>query len=185
MAADIILILCLLLCLFIGYRVGTIKVVAGIGSFVIGYYAARSFSAAFAAMATQAMPAIAPGRGTTELSFLFPLFIDTNTFANRFLQMIAFIIIFIVISYIIRKLAHLLDGVFRGTILGAVNGALGAACALVVFVLLFNIFFNFVVPVFDNNAKIGAVRDFIIQSKIVLPYLGDFEHLLQNNINLI
>lgn len=183
--SDWVLLGCLGLSIFIGWRVGTIKVVGNFGSLVLGYFIARDFSAAFAAKATQSLPVFSPSQGSQEVLPFLSLFIDTSAVANRFLQILAFAIIFIVVSYLIRKIIHLLDGVFKGTVLGVVNSVLGAACALVLFVLAFQIAFYFVLPVFEDSLQIRALLDFIAQSRLVLPWLGDFEHLLTENLSLI
>lgn len=182
--ADIVIIVYLALGLIIGWRSGTIRVIAGLGSLVIGYWAAREFSALFAAQLTRSIPALTPSGGDDLLSLL-SLFIDTGAIANRFVQMVAFIIIFIVVTYLIRRLAGLLDGILRGTILGAINSILGAACAFGISLLIFNFAFGVVLPIFSENQTIQNVLDFIAEATVMLPLMGDLQELIGSGIDLV
>ncbi len=180
--ADWLLLGLLVLALFCGWRVGSIRVVAGCGSVIIGYQLAREFSAAFALRVTQSWPNLAPSGQEGDLLQMLSLLIDTNTVANRLVQTAAFVVIFVVAVYLIRKLAHLLDGVFRGTILGVVNNALGAVCALAVFILGLQILLSYLFPVLDSNETVLAVERFLLQSQTVLPWISSGTSLVLQNL---
>ena len=180
--ADLAIILYLAVALYIGWKVGTIRVVAGLGSWVVGYWVARKFSALFAAQLTKSLPFLNAG-GEGELSRFLSLFINTDAAANRLVQLIAFGILLVVVAYLIRKIAHLLDGVFRGTFLGVINSVLGAACSFAIGIMLFNMVFIVFLPVFATNQVVVNILGFMAEARLMLPLLGDFENMIIGGFN--
>jgi len=169
MLADLVLFALLLLAVFCGWRLGMIRVLGGIGAYVLGYLAAREFSAAFAERLTAASGFLNPGTSENELLGFLSLFIDTGVLANRIIQTLAFVVIFIVVVFLIKQLVRLLHGVFKGTVLGGVDSVFGAFCLLVIFVILVNIYLLVIVPVFGEHLIV--ITDFINQSQMVLPLI--------------
>ena len=169
MLADLVLFALLLLAVFCGWQLGMIRVLGGIGSYVLGYLAARKFSAAFAERLTESVGFIKPDMSDNELWSFLSLFIDTGVLANRIIQTLAFVVIFIVVVFLIKKLVLLLHSVFKGTVLGGVDSFFGAFCLLVIFVVFINIYLLVIVPVFGES--LTAVTDFIKQSQVVLPLI--------------
>ncbi|MEG1500672.1 MAG: CvpA family protein [Clostridiales bacterium] len=182
--ADFVLLALLVLSFYGGWRTGTIKVVAGIGSLILGYDLARKYSTDFAVYVTEAMPVLTPsGQGNDFMDLLY-VFIDTNAVANRIVQVLAFAIIFTVVVFLVKKFAHFFDGIFRGTFLGFINSFLGALCSLALFVLAFNIVMNYFFPVFNDNSLLAQAESFIRQSKMILPFISDSTTLLMENTPL-
>lgn len=169
--ADWILAVILLLGILIGWKTGAIKVVAGIGSLIIGYTIAREYSASIAAALSSYIPALTTDKSNSVFTVL-SLLIDTNAVANRAVQVIVFIILFVVVVWVIRRLAGLLDKVFRGTLVGAVNGALGAFFCLVIFMILLNVFDTTVFPFLaKNNNSAQTALNYLEDSQVVMPFI--------------
>lgn len=168
---DLILIAIVLFSFLIGWKTGMIKVLASIGSLILGYQAARMFSSVLAEKITQAVPALTPTEEKTSMLNYLSLIINTDTIANRIIQVISFIVIFILVCMVVRWLAGLLDRVFRGTFLGSVNGFFGAILSVVVLVLLINFAYVIVLPAFSNVGGLVSVLTYFEGSKMILPFL--------------
>ena len=82
MLADLVLFALLMLAVFCGWQMGMIRVLGGIGAYVLGYLAAREFSAAFAERLTAAAGFLNPGTSDNEMLAFLSLFIDTGVLAN-------------------------------------------------------------------------------------------------------
>ena len=183
--ADVVLAALLLLALLYGWRWGTINVIAKVGSLVLAYKAARTFSALIANSLAHALPPFsgaaeagqAASGGNQLLSFL-SIFIDTSGAANRLLEIIVFIIIFIVVNWAVRKIAYALTSIFGRGLLGKLNSALGALVSLVLMIALIIIFTDIVLPACIEIGFGESVANFLAKSTVVLPFLQDLAALI-------
>ena len=179
-SVDLVLILIVLLSFYIGWKTGMIRILAGIGSLILGYQAARIFSAVLAEKITSAIPALTPPTEQSGIMDYLFLIINTETVANRIVQVVAFIIIFIVVGLIVRWLASILDKLFHGTILGAANGLLGAVAGVIVIVLLFNFAYAILLPTFNDSERVVGVLSYFQRSELVLPMIIDSGNTVLN-----
>lgn len=177
---DLVLILIVLLSFYIGWKTGMIRLLAGIGSLILGYEAARVFSSVLAEKITEAIPALTPPAEQSGIMDYLFLIINTETVANRIVQVVAFIIIFIVVGLIVRWLASLLDKIFRGTILGAANGFLGAVAGVIVIVLIFNFAYAILLPTFSNSERLVGFLAYFQRSELILPMIIDSGNTVLN-----
>lgn len=175
--SDLILLGILLLGIWNGWRMGTIKVIAKLGSYVVGYRAARFFSPYVAAYIGEAFPNIANGAENTKLDALFSLFFDSagGGFISRLLEMAAFVIVFTIVCWLIRKLAFALTGIFGRGLLGQLNRALGAFVSFLIAIVLIFVLTDVVLPAFVGLGMGTAPMDFFDNSKIVMPLLRNFQ----------
>ena len=178
MSADILLFIILCLALFLGWRSGTINVLASLGSIVLAYRLGRLFSAPLAQKLTEMLPVLSPSHGNGTVTNLLSLFIDTTTAANFLVQLICFIIIFIVVRWLVRKLARVLTGAFGGGLLGKINKAIGAVLALLLCAVVIVIFTDIILPAFARMGFGTAALAFLRQSRYVLPFFQSLQALL-------
>lgn len=167
---DMLLIGFLLLALLWGWHLGTIRVLAGLGAFIVAYQLARAYSAVWAAQITNMLPQLDPGSKEGQLVALLSLLLDTNALADRLVQILLFIVIFVVAHWLIRKLARLLTGLFGRGLLGAVNRAVGAFLSGVLAAALLLIIHAIVLP---STAAMG-----LEYSAIALHYLNESSFIL-------
>ncbi len=168
---DWVLLVILVLAILAGYRMGTIRVIAGVGSLILGYEFARSFSAPVAEYLTTLLPVFKPSTGAGEAMSFISMFIDTTSAANRLLQIIAFVAIFIIVSWVLRKIAALLTSAFGHSLLGAINSGVGAVLMLILIGLLLLIFADNILPAL---VEMGLSKQLLVQfdsSKAVMPLI--------------
>lgn len=166
--ADLVLIICSIIGLLIGWNVGSLRVVANIASWFIGFQAARNFSGLIGQFITKIMPLTPPFDSPWRI---LQIFIDPEAVSNRILQMILFVVIFLVTSVLVRWLARLLDKAFRGNILGLLNRALGAACALTILFITLNIARQAILPLFIGQSWGLTAMMFLDDSTFVMPFV--------------
>ena len=172
----------LLIGFFIGWHKGTINVLGGIGAFILGYIAARNFSADVAVALTERFPAIAPKMESGDGTSLLSLFLDMDAVANRLVQILAFIIIFVVVVFVVKKLARLLSNALRRTLIGKLNSAIGAFLGLLITIFLMAIVIDMALPIFANTSWGGSALTFLAGSKVVLPCVYSFVSVLIANL---
>ena len=176
---DLILSAALLFALISGWRMGTINVLSKVGSYILGYQAARLWSAPLAAALGREMPGLTLSGANSErlLSFL-SLFIHTDKLVNRLLEIVLFIIIFIVVCWLVRRIAHMLTSVFGRGPLGKVNRALGALLALLLMAIFIVIAADVIAPALQGMGLGDAIADFFAKSQVIVPTLFRFAHFL-------
>ena len=170
--SDLALALTILFGIILGWRSGFINVLGRLGAIVIGFIAARNFSADVAVAITERVPSLAPPADGSSLQNLLSMFINTEVIANRLVQILAFIIIFIVVSFVVRKVCQLISGVFSGSLLGTINRALGAFLGFIFFTLIAGICIEIFLPVFANTSWGASAMTFFAESKYVLPFVN-------------
>ena len=170
--SDLILALVILFGVVLGWRSGLINVLGRLGALVIGFIAARNFSADVAVAVTERIPSLAPTEEGSSLQKLLSMFIDTEVIANRLVQILAFIIIFIVVSFVVRKVCQLISNVFSRSLLGTINRALGAFVGFVLITLVAGICVEIFLPVFAGTSWGAAAITFLSTSEYVLPFVN-------------
>lgn len=168
---DWVLLVILVLAILAGYRLGTIRVVAGVGSLVLGYQVARSYSAPVAEYLTTKLPVFSPSSGAGEALGFISMFIDTTSAANRVLQIVAFVAIFIIVSWILRKIAALLTSIFGHSLLGAINSGVGAVLMLILMGLLLLIFADNILPALVEMGLSNQLLQQFDSSQAVMPLI--------------
>ncbi len=173
--ADWVLLVILLLAFFIGWRVGTIRVIAGIGAIILGYQVARGFSSTLAVEVTKRIPSLLPS--DSDASTLLSLFIDTTVITNHIVQIVIFVILFALVFWLVRWIAGVISKAFQGTFLGSLNSILGAFLCLLAMIILINFTAN---PGFTK--LFPSVLAYLLQSQVVLPFVYSLPSLLVSSI---
>ncbi len=176
--ADGALLACLVLALLFGWQNGMIKVLAGVGSLVLAYQVARSWSGLIAQTLTASVDLLSPSSSNGQMANFLSLFIDTGALANWLVELVLFIIIFILVRWLVRALAKVLTGVLGGSLLGKINRALGAVLAVVLMAALILIAIEIVLPAASRMGLGSGVLFFLSGSRWILPYLYGLEALL-------
>ena len=162
--ADWVLLVILLLAFFIGWRVGTIRVVGGIGALILGYQVARGFSSTLAVEVTKKIPSLLPT--DSDASVLLSLFIDTSVVTNHIVQIVIFLLLFVFVFWLVRWIAGIISKAFRGTFLGSLDSILGAFLCLLAIIILLNYTAN------PGFAKLfPSVLAYLLQSQVILPFV--------------
>lgn len=182
--ADLVLAAVLLLGILYGWRLGTINVIAKIGSLVLAYQAARTFSGLIAHALVDVLPPFSPGAAAggeqagNQLLNILSLFINTTGAANRLVEIVIFIVIFILVNWLVRKIAYALTAIFGRGLLRQLNKAIGAFIALLLTFALIIIFTDIVLPTCISMGFGSPVLAFLNDSGVLLPFMRSLPTLL-------
>lgn len=179
---DIILIACLLLIAALGWKSGAINMLGSLGSWIVGYLCARSFSSALALIITERFPSIAPAIEKSSTSQFISMFIDLDVAANRIVQILCFIVLFIVVAFLVRKLCKLISKLFDGTLLGLLNSGLGAALGLFLGILLLGIVVEIALPALSSFDWSITAMEFFAKSEFVMQTVHEIIDLFVANM---
>ncbi|MBQ9992726.1 MAG: CvpA family protein [Firmicutes bacterium] len=183
--SDLVIILVILLIAALGWKSGAINILGSLGSWIVGYLAARSFSATLAVLVTEKFPSLMPDPSSSDTAQLISMFIDMDVMANRIVQILCFIVIFIVASFLVRKICSLISGMFSGTLLGMVNGAIGAGLGFCFSILLLGIAVEIVLPALSSMDWAVSTMQFFAKSQIMMGFVHDMLDLFVANIPAI
>ena len=173
--ADLVLLAFLVIAVLYGWRVGTINVVAKIGAVILAYNAGRTFSSTIAIWLIKLLPGLqGKGESNEKLSAFLSLFIETDTLANRLVEIITFVIIFVVVCWVVKRIAYALTSLFGRGLLGKINHVLGAICGLLIMLAIILISTDIIFPAIADMGIGNGPRDFLNRSNFLLPFIKNF-----------
>ena len=183
--SDIAIIIFLLLIAVLGWKLGAIKMLGKLGSWVAGYLCARAFSSVLAVALTNRFPALMPQPTEGAASQLISMFIDMDVVANRIIQIFCFVVIFVVVAFVVRKLCSLISDLFSNTLLGLINSGIGAGLGFCLAVLVIGIVVEIVLPSFGSFEWSDKVMEFFASSQYMMGFVHDMLALFVANIPAI
>ncbi|MGI5892187.1 MAG: CvpA family protein [Bacillota bacterium] len=169
--ADWVLLAFSLLSILIGWNSGTIKILAGVGSLILGWQAARTFAAYLAGWLSKLVGGASSTVSDASVWNALYLFLDSTSVLEKIFYIVAFIIIFVLVIFIIRCIASALDRVMRGSVLGLLNSAVGAFFGLLIFAIIINFLWTIFLPLFGNTGVLLDLKLFLGASQHILPLL--------------
>ncbi len=171
---DIILGVCILIGLLIGWKAGALRQLAGIGAAAAGWYAARLGSLSLATWAaekfnlTQAADGVLGGSG----AFLSALSLDG--LVSPLLRSISFLLIFLVVFWLVRRFVRALSDILHGSLIGKVDRLLGALIGGILALLIIGVLVFWLLPMLLAMPAapewLLRAQEILNSSVYILPY---------------
>lgn len=169
--ADWVLLAGSLLSILIGWNSGTIRILAGLGSLILGWQAARAFAYYLASWFSQLVGGASSATSEGGVWNSIYLFLDGSSILDKIFYVIAFIIIFVLVVFIIRRIASALSRILKSTILGLLDRAVGAFFGIFIFAIILNIICTMILPFLGDSGVFLDLKVFLNSSQYILPWL--------------